>query len=181
MTDDPVKLFVVVMAILLCVLGFVAYKSYDQAAAFEKAVQSAPRDAEMLREHAGEVQMLCNQLKRAGVSQGYRTLIEQAALFNSIKLSFLTGPKQTKISARGVEKRFTVKINRGGGARPITRDQIAKFCRTVERDSRGILKTIEIVMRRAVGKGGKGKVGTEDEVIDDVYTVEVVFGLRVVN
>lgn len=181
MTDDPIKLFVVVMAILLCVLGFVAYKSYDQAAAFESAVQSAPRDAKMLREHAGEVQMLCNQLKRAGVSQGYRTLIANAARFNSIKLSSLTGPKPTKISRRGVEKRFTAKISRGGGARPITRDQIARFCRTVETDTRGILKTIEITMRRAVGKGGRGKAGTEDQVINDVYTVDVVFGLRVVN
>ena len=181
MTEDPVKLFVVVMAILLCVLGFVAYKTYDQASGFERAVQSAPRDAKMLREHAAEVQMLCNKLKRAGVSKGYRTLIATAARLNSVKLSSFTGPKEKKISRRGVEKRFTAKISRGGGSRAITRDQIARFCKTVETDTRGILKTIQINMQRVVGKGGKGKVGTEDVVQDDLYTVEVVFGLRVVK
>jgi len=181
MTDDPIKLFVVVMAILLCVLGFVSFKSYQQAAAFEKAIDDAGRDATKLREHAGEVQMLCNQLKQSKLSQGYRTLIDQAARYNSIRLSSLTGPKPDKISARGVEKRFTAKVSRSGASQPLTRDQIAKFCRTVERDSRGILKTIEIIMRRAVGKGGKGKAGTQEEVVNDVYTVDFVFGLRVVN
>ena len=181
MTDDPIKLFVVVMTILLCVLGYVSYKTHKQTAAFEKAIEDAGRDAEKLKEHAGEVQMLCNQLKQSKLSQGYRTLIDQAARFNSIKLSNLTGPKQVKISTRGVEKRFTAKISRSGASRPLTRDQIAKFCRTVESDSRGILKTIEITMRRAVRKGGKGKAGTEDEVINDVYTVDIIFGLRVVN
>ena len=39
MTDDPIKLFVVVMAILLCVLGFVSYASYGPAAAFEKVIR----------------------------------------------------------------------------------------------------------------------------------------------
>ena len=36
-------------------------------------------------------------------------------------------------------------------------------------------------MRRATGKGGAGKAGTEEEVMNDVYTVTIIFGLRVVK
>ena len=41
MTEDPVKLYVVVMTILLAVLGFVAYTSYQEAEAYEAAADRA--------------------------------------------------------------------------------------------------------------------------------------------
>ena len=123
--------------------------------------------------------MFCKQLKSSKLGQGYRTLIAKALQYNNIKESNLRGPKSVKIGVRGVEKRFTVEISRGSGVQPLTRDQIAKFCRTVEQDSRGILKTLEITMRRSSGKG-VGKAGSEDEVINDRYTVMIVFGLRTV-
>ena len=179
MTDDPIKLFVVVMAILLCVLGFVSYMSYGQAAAFEKAIAEAPRDAEKLKEHAAEVDMFCKQLKSSKLGRGHRTLIAQALQYNNIKESSLRGPKLEKIGVRGVTKRFTVEISRGSGVQPLTRDQVAKFCRTVEQDSRGILKTLEITMRRSSSKGSS-KPGSQDQVINERYTVVVVFGLRTI-
>ena len=180
MTDDPIKLFVVVMAILLGVLAFVSYKSYDQAAAFERAIESAPSDAKKLREYSGEVKTFCEQLKNLKVGADFRTLIAQALRYNNIQESGLKGPKPVKIGARGVEKRFTVDISRGGGAQPLTRNQIAKFCRTVEQDSRNILKTLEITMRRSTSKGD-GKAGTEERVLNDRYTVTIVFGLRTIS
>ena len=180
MTDDPIKLFVVVMAILLGVLAFVSYKTYDQAAAFERAIASAPQDAEKLKEYAGEVKAFYEQLKNLKVGKGFRTLIAEALRYNNITESSLNGPKSEKIGSRGVEKRYTVEISRGGGAQPLTRNQIAKFCLTVEQQSRNILKTLEIHMRRSTGKGA-GKPGTEERVVDDLYTVKVVFGLRTIS
>ena len=42
MTEDPIKLYVVVMTILLLVLGFVTYATWQQASAFEAAPSNWP-------------------------------------------------------------------------------------------------------------------------------------------
>jgi len=181
MTDDPIKLFVVVMSILLCVLGFVAYASYNQASDFEKALEQAPRQAEQLRELASDVQMLSEQLKSSKLGKGHATLISDAARYNGIKLSSLgEDPRAKKIGTRGRERRFKVEINRSGGGRFLTRDQIAKFCRTVERDSRNILKTIELTLKRNTSAKGM-PAGSAEEVVNEKYSASIVFGLRVVK
>ena len=61
MTEDPVKLYVIVMAILLCVLGYVAWDSYQQAYAFEAAIDRAPREAEQMQDLVAEVKALVKQ------------------------------------------------------------------------------------------------------------------------
>ncbi|MHC4958975.1 MAG: hypothetical protein ACYTGN_11430 [Planctomycetota bacterium] len=180
MTDDPIKLFVVVMMILLAVLGFVTSAFYNQASALESAVVDAKRDAERLKEAAADVQSLCEQIGK-GIGGGYRGLIARAAQFNNIKISSNRTLRDKPVpGGRGMEKRFQVQVTRGRTTSPINRDQIAKFCRMVENDSRGILKTIELKLIRATGRG-QGKAGTEDRVVNDQWTVTVVFGLRVVN
>jgi hypothetical protein len=181
MTDDPIKLYVVVMSILLCVLGFVAYASYSQAAAYERALELAPVHAEQLRELAADVQMLCDQLKQSKLAKGYKTLIESAANYNSVSTSSISEESKAKrIGTKGKERRFRAEFRRGGQSRPLTREQVAKLCRTVELDSRNILKTIEITLRRHSGAGGIPP-GREDEVMADTYTGNVIFGLRVVK
>ena len=50
MTDDPIKLFVVVMAILLCVLGFVSYASYGQAAALNRPLPAGELMGKLVEE-----------------------------------------------------------------------------------------------------------------------------------
>ena len=181
MTDDPIKLFVVVMSILLCVLGFVAYASYNQANDFERALQQAPDHAKQLRELAADVQMLCDQLKDSSLGKGHATLISDAAKYNRIKLSSLgEEARPKKIGTRGRERRFKVEINRSGGGRYLTREEIAKFCRTVENDSRNILKTIELTLKRDTSLKGI-PAGTVEEVINDKYSATIVFGLRVIK
>jgi hypothetical protein len=180
MTDDPIKLFVVVMAILLAVLGFVSYSAYTQAAAYEKAIESATRLDKELKKEAAEVQALCDRIKGTKINQGYRTLISQAAKYNSIKPTGLSS-RSEKRGVKGVEKRYKVEIGRSASGGGLTREQIAKFCRTVERDSRGILKTIEIMMTRVSGKGGADKAGRREEVVNERYTVTIIFGLRVLS
>jgi len=180
-TDDPVKLYVVVMAILLCVLGVVAYTSYNQAAAYEIALERAPRHAADLRDLAGNVQMLCNQLKRSKLSQGYLTLIESAVNYNRLTAASIgEESREKRIGARGKERRFRVEFRRTSPSRPLTREELAKFCRTVELDSQNILKTIEIHLSRHAGAGGIA-AGKEDEVVGDTYTGTIIFGLRVVS
>ena len=180
MTEDPLKLFVVVMAILLAVLGVVAYMSYEKAAEYEAAVRSAPGDAKKLREYASDILSLCKQLKQSKLDKGYLTLIERAARYHRIKLSSYNPQGEKSIpGGRGKEKRFKVEVTRGRSVNPLTREQIAKFCQTVERDSKGILKTIELTMRRVTGRD-VGKAGTEEKVTNDTYTVTIIFGLRVV-
>lgn len=180
MTEDPLKLFVIVMAILLVVLGFVAYNLYDVAGQYEAAVRSAPGDAKRLREYASDILSLCKQLKQSKLDKGYLTLIERAARYHRIKLSSYKGQGEKTIpGGRGKEKRFKVEVTRGRNVSPLTREQIAKFCQTVERDSKGILKTIELTLRRVIGREA-GKVGTEDKVTNDTYTFTIIFGLRVV-
>ena len=83
----------------------------------------------------------------------------------------------------GKELRWKVEINRakrGGGGGPVGRDEIARFGRQVELDSRGILKVIDIDLRRAHGEGTT-KPGTKAEIRDDKYTGFIVVGMRVVD
>jgi len=182
MTEDPIKLYVVVMSILLCVLGVVAYLSWQQASAFEEAIDRAPHEAEMIKEYASEVKSLCDQLSGQKLRQGYKTLIEQAANYNGVRASKLGQETKDKPvpGGKGVERRFYVDVHRSGTSQPMTRDQVARFCSTVERDSRGILKTIEIDLTRHTGADGI-PAGREEIVDGDTYTGKMVFGLRIVN
>ncbi|MHC4937399.1 MAG: hypothetical protein ACYTHK_00335 [Planctomycetota bacterium] len=185
MTEDPVKLYVVVMAILVAVLGWVAHTSYDQASAFETAIQQAPNDAEKFRELSGSVQGLINQLKRSKLAgMDHITLVENAATTHlrgkrGIKRE---SPRRLK-GQTGKELRWKVDISRksrGGAGGPVSRNDVARFCRQVELDSRGILKVIEIDLRRYHGEGGS-KAGSKAEIRDDLYTGFVVVGMRVVD
>ncbi|MHC4451208.1 MAG: hypothetical protein ACYS0E_13900 [Planctomycetota bacterium] len=168
MTEDPVKLYVVVMAILVAVLGWVAHTSYDQATAFEQAIEDAPNDAKKFRELSGSVQGLVNQLKRSKLAgMDHITLVENAATTH----------------LPGKELRWKVEISRSGrgaGGGPVSRNNVARFCRQVELDSRGILKVIEIELRRYHGEGGT-KAGAKQEIRDDLYTGQIVVGMRVVD
>jgi hypothetical protein len=179
-TDDPIKLYVVVMSILLCVLAFVAYASWNQADELETALEIAPRQAKQLRKQGGEVQALCEQLQKSGVGKGFISSIQKAARVSGIPNAPITEDKSPKrIGPRGRERRFKVEIQRGKTG-PLTREQVARFCRAVERDSRNILRTIEIELRRHTGKGGFA-AGDRAEVVGDAYTGKIVFGLRVIN
>jgi len=184
MTEDPVKLYVVVMTILLCVLGFVAWSSYQEAAAYEDALQRAPKEAEELRELASEVQGLCNQLAKSKMGQqggGARTLIENTARNFGFVFTKLD-PDDGRIGrgVKGVEKRFIFDFGSGRNSPPQTRDQIARFCQAIERDSRGILKTIEIKLGRKTGENLPNP-GDEDKIVADAYGGTIVFGFRTVD
>ena len=50
----------------------------------------------------------------------------------------------------------------------------------MERDSSGIVKTIEIKLNRATGEGSPDP-GKEDRVIGERYKGTIIFGLRVVE
>ena len=179
MTDDPIKLYVVVMAILVCVLGWVAHTSYQQAAAIEQAIADAPNDAKRLRDYAGVVDALCRQLSSDKLDRGFGTLIENAANANRIANSGFGDDPDVKLPGRVKEKRWKFQFRRSGRSKPLTRDEVARFCRQVELDSRGILKTIEIYLRRHQGAGGV-QIGGE-EIVNDSYTGHVIFGLRVLD
>lgn len=182
MTEDPIKLYVVVMAILVCVLGWVAYTSYDQARAFEQAIEESDRMAAQLKEHASQVSRLCEQLGGSKLGVGtYLTLIEDAANAKRVVRSRLQEESEKRIGSKGIERRFKIEIrSSGANARPLTRETLAEFCRQVERDSRGILKTIEIQLRRYSGASGI-PAGSADEVVNDTYTGTIIFGLRVLR
>jgi hypothetical protein len=182
MTEDPVKLYVVVMAILVCVLGWVAHSSYEKAAAFEAAIAAAPAQAKEMKAYAQEVGTLCEQLSGSKVVLGgnFLTLIEEAAEYNRVRQGAdLREDNDKRIGAKGVERRFKFGIPTAG---PVKRETVARFCQQVERDSRNILKTIEISLRRHTGGGGGVPAGENVEgIVDDTYTGTIIFGLRVVK
>ena len=180
MTEDPIKLFVVVMSILLAVLGFVAYKAYGQAAEYESALETLEGDAKRMRELEAEVENLTKQLS-TGAKKGYLTVIQNAANANGVRLSRRNKIRDKGIGARGLEKRFRVMITRDRTASPITREKAAKFCRDVEKYSGYVLRTIELSLNRATGRGGAGKAGSDDIVTDDLYRVTVIFGYRTIK
>ena len=184
MTDDPVKLYVLVMAILIGVVGYIANTSYKQATAFEQAISDAPADAKNFRKRAANVTGLIRQLKQSKLANmDHITLVEQAAqshLRGKRRLSKET-PKKIP-NQRGKELRWKVDISRSssGGGGPVSRNEVARFCRQVELDSRGILKVIEIELRRYTGQDG-AKIGADVEIRDDRYAGHVIVGMRVVD
>ena len=183
MTEDPVKLYVVVMAILVCVLGWVAKESYDQASAYEMAIANSERDAKIFRQRATGVTTLINQLSASKLKDlDHITLVENAARAHLGGTPAVTNERPTRIPPKGKELRWKVAVTRSsrGGTKPVTRDQIAKFCRQVELDSRGILKVIEITMNRTQSEGSP-PVGAAAEIRDDRYTCSIVVGMRVVD
>jgi hypothetical protein len=183
MTEDPVKLYVIVMAILLCVLSYVAYDSWKQASAFEAAIERAPKEAEQMRQLASDVKALVEQLAKSGLKDGgERVLVERVQKSMGIVHSgFDTDPAQIGRGVRGREKR--VKIDFGGGrtSPALSRQQVVKFCEAVERDSSGIVKTIEIQLNRATGEGLPDPGKEDGKVTGDKYKGTIVFGLRVVE
>jgi hypothetical protein len=181
MTEDPVKLYVVVMAILVCVLGWVAHSSYEKAAAFERAIAAAPAQAEEIKKYAQEVGTLCEQLSGSKVVLGgnFLTLIEDAAGYNRVKDGAdIKEDPDKRIGAKGVERRFKFGIPAGN---PVKRETVARFCQQVEKDSRNILKTIEISLRRHTGAGAVPAGQEAEGIVDDTYTGSIIFGLRVVK
>lgn len=183
MTEDPVKLYVIVMAILLCVLSYVAIDSWKQANAFEAALERAPEEAEQMRLLAADVKALVDQLARSGAREsGFeRILVERVEKAQGITHSgFDTDPAPIGRGIKGREKR--VKVDFGGGrtSQPLTRDKVIRFCEQVERDSNGIVKTIEIRLNRASGEGSPDP-GKEERVVGEKYKGTIIFGLRVVE
>jgi len=179
MTEDPVKLYVVVMAVLLCVLGYVALSSYQDAAAFEAAIERAPREAKVLKEYASKVSQLCDQLSKSKLRQGEVTLIEQAGNFLGI-VSSSVGPDQEKrLGRRGKQQRWHFNFGTGT-SKALTRTQVARLCQKVESDSQGVLKTLEIELFRITGKDVPDP-GKEDSVTTDVYRGRIVFGKNTVD
>jgi hypothetical protein len=185
MTEDPVKLYVVVMAILVVVLGAVAQTSYTQASNYEMAIVQAPRDAENFRELSASVEGLIDQLKRSELGKmDHLTLVENAARkhLRGKRRIQRESPRRLR-GGSGKELRWKVDISRSGrGATggPVTRQDVASFCREVELLSRGILKTIEIQLHRYNGEGAP-KAGADEEIRGDLYSGHVVVGMRVVE
>lgn len=180
MTEDPVKLYVVVMAILLCVLAFVAITSHNEAAAYERAIDRAKTYDKQMKEAAADVKALCGQLSGSRLTRGFTSLIEEAANDNGVKFSRLYEGKSVRLGSRGKERRWVVKVTQSGASRPLTRETLARFCQAVERYSQGILKTIEIRLNRVTGPGVPAP-GKEDKVVNDLYRGDLIFGLRVVD
>lgn len=183
MSDDPMKLFVVVMAVLLAVLGFVAYQSWTQAAAYERALDSAEADAKNFREWGADVRKLCEQLRGTRLSGGKdpRPMFDDVARQNGIRLTSNRDDRNVRTIGGNVkEKRYIVELSRQQGTQPVPRDSVAKFCRDVERLSNGLLKTIEIDLRRATGKD-QVEVGQSEFVAEDRYTFTIVFGYRFIE
>jgi hypothetical protein len=181
MTEDPVKLYVVVMGILLCVLGFVAFQSHSAAADYREAIEDAPRLARELKEAGSQVQLITNQLSESKMQKGELTLIEEAMTDSGLpRYEIKEDNAVRRPGSKGKEKRFSVQIRQSAGGRALTREQIARFCQTVERYSQGILKTIEIRINRATGPGIPAP-GQQEKVVADLWRGTIIFGLRVVD
>jgi hypothetical protein len=182
MTEDPVKLYVVVMAILLCVLGFVAWTSYKEASAYEAALQRAPNESKTLKDLASDVSALCEQLSKSKLRRGYKTLILDAANNNRLKHSHSGSMKDESVGRgrRGKKKRFNYVFGGSKMSPPATRDQIARFCRQVENDSQNILKTLEIKLSRYTG-ANEPAAGQQEKVTDDRYKGTIIFGFQIIE
>jgi len=181
MTEDPVKLYVIVMGILLCVLAYVAVDSYRQANEYERALLRAPTEAKQMKELATEVQALVDQLDKSDMQRGKRTLIDNVARRMGIVHSdFDQSQARIGRGIKGREERYKFSFGSGRSSTPLTRDRVAQFCQAVERQSRGILKTIEVRLSRVTGKGVDDP-GKAEIVTGDTYKGYVVFGLRVVD
>ena len=103
MTEDPVKLYVIVMAILLCVLSYVAYDSWQQASAYEAAINRAPREAEQMKALASEVKALVEQIAKSELRDGgEKVLIERVE--KTMKFAREDGPGPEDRLARMEER-----------------------------------------------------------------------------
>ncbi|HEX5137594.1 MAG TPA: hypothetical protein VFY93_11510 [Planctomycetota bacterium] len=182
MTEDPVKLYVIVMGILLLVLSYVAYDSWAQASAYEEAIARAPREADQMKQLASEVKGLVDQIAKSELRDGgERVLIERVEKTMNLSRSRYTS--DTVNLGRGVkghERRFTYEYGQGKASPPMRRGEVVRFCESVERASGGIVKTIELHLRRATGQDQQDP-GKTEKVTDDQYKAEIVFGLRVVD
>ena len=178
MTDDPVKLFVAVMGLLLAVLSWVCFESYKKADAYEQALQSADKDAEKIRELGSRVQSMCDTISKGKIESGYLPFIESEMSRFQIK-SAKRGeePRPKSVGARLEEHRFYVEFYRSRTSQSLRRDKIGQFCYAVEKDSDGLLKTIELRLTRSTPQGVLAP-GLADEVRDDTYTGRIVFGYR---
>jgi len=178
MTDDPMKLFVIVMAVLLAVLGFVAYQSWSQASAYEVALASAQDDAKSFREYGADVRRLCEQLRGTRIAgKSPKSMFDELATNNGFRLTQIKEDLDVTRGGNVKEKRFVVQLSRTQGTAPLPRDKIARFCRDVEQYSNGLLKTIELRLSRQTGRD-QTELGKVDEVVDDKYTFDAVFGYR---
>ena len=182
MTEDPVKLYVVVMAILLCVLGFVAWSSYEEANAFEEALARAPHEAELLKELASGVSAQCEQLGQSKLRKGHKTLILEAATIHGLTHTRFQQMKDERVGRgrKGKKKRFSYTFGTSRASKPATREQLARFCQAVERDSQGILKTLEIKLTRVTGPG-QPSPGKQEKVVKDLYKGTILFGYQVIE
>jgi len=182
MTEDPVKLYVIVMAILLCVLAYVAYDSYQQAYAYEAAIDRAPREAEQMQTLVAEVKALVKQIAGTTLAQGgEKVLIERVERNLGISHSgFEPDTASIGPGIKGREKRYIIDFGGGRSSPPLPRSQVVKFCEGVERASSGIVKTIELRLSRATGENYPDP-GKEERVLGDAYKGRIVFGLRVVD
>ena len=171
MSDDPVKLYVVLMTILLAILVFVAVTSYNQAQAYQRALDLAPQQSRAIRELSGEVTQLTTQLKSSDLrDKRPKAVISERARQYGIDADRITeASRPTPISGKVKERRFFIDISR---KKPVTREKIAQFASAVERYTNGILKTIEVRIDRS-GPGGQS--GT---ITDDLYSGRVTFGFR---
>ena len=171
MSDDPVKLYVVLMTILLAILVFVAVTSYNQAQAYERALELAPEQSRMIRELSGEVTQLTTQLKSSDLrDKRPKAVISERARQYGIDADRISeASRPTPISGKVKERRFYIDISR---KKPVAREKIAQFASAVERYTNGILKTIEVRIDRS-GPGGQS--GT---ITDDLYSGRVTFGFR---
>jgi len=178
--NDPVKLYVGVMAILLCVIGVVAYSSYQRAEAYDKAILAAPSDAAKIRDYGADVIALCRQLETSKI-KGKRpiALVEEMLQLNQMeRFNRKEEPVRPVRGTNAKEARIKVEINR---QTPLRRHQIAKLCRDVELSSNGILKTFELSLRRYAGAGSEGAGKRDEAVADDSYVGEIYFGYRFVE
>ena len=183
MTEDPVKLYVIVMAILLCVLSYVAMDSWKQANAYEAAIERAPEEAEKMKNLAADVKALVEQLGRSGMRESNfeRLLVERMKKKWEIEHSgYSTDPAPIGRGIKGKEKRVKIEFGGGRNSPPLTRDKVVRFCESVERESNGIVRTIEIRLSRATGDGMPA-AGMSEQVVGERYKGTLIFGLRVVE
>ncbi|MFQ5844290.1 MAG: hypothetical protein ACE5JG_04800 [Planctomycetota bacterium] len=171
MSNDPVKLYVALMTILLAILGFVAATSYQQAQAYADALELAPSHARKIRELGAEVAQMCTQLAASDLrNKRPKAVVEsKAKQFGIVSQRLGETPRPQRIAGKIKERRYYIEIGRKN---PIPRETFARFCSQVERSTNGILKTIEVRLDR-IGSGGKS-----DEVTDDVYHGKAIFGFR---
>jgi hypothetical protein len=134
-----------------------------------------------MKELAAEVRALVDQLERSELRAGERTLIEDAT--KDVGITYSSFNSDTASIGRGVkgkEKRFKISFGSGRSSPPLTRARIASLCQRVERNSSGILKTIEVDISRVSGEGAP-EPGKAEIVKDELYRGSVVFGLRSVE